>query len=383
MTKPESPVEPDIVRREYAGEACLHELIAAQAARTPDRVAVSFEGAGLTYAELMARARRLAARLRELGVGPESLVGICAERSLEMMVALLGVLEAGAAYVPIDPAYPAERLAYMIEDAAVPVLLTHQRLAAACRHQARVVFLDGYLEAGAPPEPPASSRGLPARRPRLLIYTSGSTGRPKGTMNAHWRDRNRLLWMQDVFGLRESDVVLQKTPFSFDVSVWELFAPLMVGARLVIAKPGGHQDASYLVDLIARERVTIAHFVPAMLRVFLEAPGLERCDALRQVLCSGEALPADARAPLLRALRRGGPELHNLYGPTEAAVEVTCWRCGPGRREASVPIGRPLPNVAHPPPRRPTCAPVAARRAGGAAHRRRGRWPAATCAGRS
>ncbi len=340
-------------RREYEGEACLNEIIAAQCARTPERVAVSFAGTDLTYRELLARARQLAHRLHGLGVGPETLVGICAERSLEMVVALLGILEAGAAYVPLDPAYPADRLAYMLDDAAIPVLLTQRHLATRLPpHRAHTVFLDGLDgdgDTGPEPSPgpaPGLRTGPLPESLAYVIYTSGSTGRPKGTMNCHWAVRNRLLWMRDVFGLGAHDHVLQKTPFSFDVSVWELFAPLMVGARLVMARPGGHLDAAYLVDVIAREGITIAHFVPAMLRAFLEAEGLERCASLEHVLCSGEALPADLERRFFERFGTDGPRLHNLYGPTEAAVEVTWWRCGPGRGGISVPIGHPLPNVA-------------------------------------
>ncbi|HEX3526199.1 MAG TPA: amino acid adenylation domain-containing protein [Thermoanaerobaculia bacterium] len=323
--------------RDYPGEECLHELIAAQAARTPDAVAVTFEGEALSYRELDLRAGRLAARLRRLGVAPGALVGICAERSLELVVGLLGILQAGAAYVPIDPGYPAERQAYMLADSAVSVLLTQSALnARRPETQAR----DETIEPAAAPRVPADSLAY-------MIYTSGSTGRPKGAMNSHRAVRNRLLWMQEAFGLSAGDRVLQKTPFSFDVSVWEFFWPLLVGARLVVAKPGGHQDPDYLADLIVREGITTLHFVPSMLRAFLEVDpetrGGDRCSSLRRVVCSGEALPADLEQ-LFWA--RSGAELHNLYGPTEAAVDVTWWPCERGSRAAAVPIGRPIANTA-------------------------------------
>jgi amino acid adenylation domain-containing protein len=329
-------------RRVYEGPLCLHELIEEQAGRTPDRVAVTFEGTSLTYRELMERTARLARCLGRLGVGPEVRVGVCAERSLEMVVGLLGVLRAGGAYVPLDPDHPPDRLAYMVEDAAAPVVLTQSRLASLLPpHGARMVVLDdpGGIEDGADPLP-----AVPPDALAYVIYTSGSTGRPKGAMNAHRAVRNRLLWMRDDFGLGPHDVVLHKTPFSFDISVWEIFATLAVGARLVVAKPGGHQDPSYLVELIAREGITVAHFVPSMLRAFLGAPGLARCTALRRVLCSGEAVSADLEQRFFERFGPGAPELHNLYGPTEAAIEVTWWQCGPGR-SGPVPIGRPLPNT--------------------------------------
>ncbi|MES1245585.1 MAG: amino acid adenylation domain-containing protein, partial [Acidobacteriota bacterium] len=328
--------------REYAGEACLHELVEAQVSRTPGAVALVFEGEELTYRELDDRAERLADRLRELGAGTDELVGICAERSLEMVVGLLGILKAGAAYVPIDPGYPAERLAYMLADSAVSVLLTQARLAARLpEHGARVVLLD-VLDGPSPVRPAARRASAIPDSLAYMIYTSGSTGRPKGAMNSHRAARNRLLWMQEAFGLGPGDRVLQKTPFSFDVSVWEFFWPLMTGARLVIAKPGGHQDPGYLADLIGREGITTLHFVPPMLRAFLETADLERCGSLRRVICSGEALPADLESLFFSRL---DAELHNLYGPTEAAVDVTWWRCERGSRAASVPIGRPIANT--------------------------------------
>ncbi|MCP3145380.1 amino acid adenylation domain-containing protein, partial [Pyxidicoccus xibeiensis] len=250
----------------------------------------------------------------------------------------------GAAYVPMDPAYPRERLAWMLEDTAAPVILTQERLTSVLPpHDSKVLCLDTQWDSVAS-QP--SSRPAPLADPEALayvIFTSGSTGRPKGAMNAHQGVVNRLLWMQQQYGLSAADTVLQKTPFSFDVSVWEFFWPLMTGARMVLARPGGHQDPTYLVRLMADERVTTAHFVPSMLRAFVEEPGLEGLKDLRRVVCSGEALPADlvnkahARLPVA--------SVHNLYGPTEAAVDVTYWECPRGEVLRSVPIGRPVANT--------------------------------------
>ncbi len=303
---------------DWPAEPCLPEMIAEQVRRTPDAVAVSFEGEDLTYAEMWRRAGHVAAHL---SVG--ELVGIRAERSLELVVGLVGILRAGAAYVPIDPGYPEDRVAYMVEDSGVADLL------------------DAATIQSLPPDPPSPVRIDPDAL-AYMIYTSGSTGRPKGAMNSHRAIRNRLLWMQEAYGLTPEDRVLQKTPFSFDVSVWEFFWPLMTGARLVVALPGGHQDPAYLVKTIERERITTLHFVPSMLRVFLDAPGVERCTGLSRVICSGEALSVD----LVRRFREilPGVELHNLYGPTEAAVDVTAWPCG--EEGISVPIGRPIANTA-------------------------------------
>src|SRR6185369_5543467 len=196
--------------------------------------------------------------------------------------------------------------------------------------------------------------GLPAEDTRLdvsvapdnsayVLYTSGSTGRPKGAMIAHRAIVNRLLWMQDALHLTADDRVLQKTPFSFDVSVWELFWPLMFGARLVMARPGGHRDNAYLKSVVAGERITVLHFVPSMLQLFLEEPGVEEHSTLRDVVCSGEALTTELARRF--AARFGGVRLHNLYGPTEAAVDVTWWTCGEGEERGGVPIGRPIANT--------------------------------------
>ncbi|HLL46748.1 MAG TPA: amino acid adenylation domain-containing protein, partial [Longimicrobiaceae bacterium] len=330
---------------EYPRESCIHELFEAQAARTPDAAAVVFEGGALTYGELNARANRLAHHLRGLGVGPEARVAICVERGPEMVAGLLAVLKAGGAYVPLDPAYPADRLRHMLEDSAPAVLLTQGALAGRLG-AAELTVLD--LQAG---EPAWASRsetnperaGLTPDHLAYVIYTSGSTGRPKGVMNQHRGVVNRLVWMQRAYELSPHEAVLQKTPFSFDVSVWEFFWPLLAGARLVVARPQGHTDPGYLVRTIRREGITTVHFVPSMLQVFLEHPEAGTCSGLARVVCSGEALPA----PLVRRFhdRLPASALYNLYGPTEAAVDVTAWSCEPGTARAGVPIGRPVANT--------------------------------------
>ncbi len=325
----------------YPRDKCLHELFAEQAARTPDAVALVYEDSELSYGELDRRSNQLAHYLRGLGVGPETVVGLCVERSLEMVVGLLGILKAGGAYLPLDPGYPAERLAYMVGDAKAPVLVTQARLAGDLpAHGAQVVEIDADW---------ARIERCPAGMPRnfslpdnlaYVIYTSGSTGKPKGVGNSHSGIVNRLVWMQDAYKLGALDKVLQKTPFSFDVSVWEFFWPLICGSQLVIARPGGHQDPAYLAELIARQGVTIAHFVPSMLDIFLRGAELERCGSLRDVMCSGEALSLETKNQFLASLPG---RLHNLYGPTEAAVDVSAWLCTPD--SAQVPIGRPIANM--------------------------------------
>jgi amino acid adenylation domain-containing protein len=327
---------------EYPRGKCLHQLFEEQVERTPGAVAVVYEGDQLTYNELNVKAQRLANHLKILGVGPESLVGLCVERSLEMMVGLLGILKAGGAYVPIDPSYPAQRLSFMLADAQVRVLLTQQRLVPSLpEHEATVVCLDGDWKAEASTHGDAECR-VTADNLAYMIYTSGSTGQPKGAMTTHAAICNRLLWMQEAFGLDATDTVLQKTPISFDVSVWELFWPLLTGARLVVARPGGHQENGYLVQLMAEQKVTTVHFVPSMLQAFVEEKRLGSCERLRRVICSGEALGKGLQDRFMK--RVGWAELYNLYGPTEAAVDVTSWRCRESDARA-IPIGRPIANT--------------------------------------
>ena len=351
----------------------IHRLFEAQAARTPEAVAVVFGSEAVAYADLDHRANQLAHRLRALGVGAETRVGVCIERSVEMVVALLGILKAGGAYVPIDPGYPADRIAYMLEDSAVPVLLTQAALADALPpHAATAVRLDADWPAIAAESAESPDADVAADGLAYVIYTSGSTGRPKGAMNAHRGVVNRLLWMQAEYAIGANDVVLQKTPFSFDVSVWEFFWPLITGARLAVARPEGHKDPAYLSEMIHTHGVTTLHFVPSMLRTFVEHGDAARCGSLRRVMSSGEALPADLVGRFFEVLPRA--ELHNLYGPTEAAVDVTYQACSPADAERVVPIGRPVANTRVYVLDRDG-QPTPGRRARRAAHRRRAGGP--------
>ncbi|MBX3328843.1 MAG: amino acid adenylation domain-containing protein [Nitrospira sp.] len=330
--------------RAYPTGVTMPELIYHFVQRTPQAVAVRLDDQVLSYAELWRRSAAMAAQLRRQGVGPDVLVGLCAERSLEMVIGLLGIMQAGGAYVPIDPGYPAERIAYMLADAAPSVLLTQPAL----RGQLPP-FAGVCLELSASATEESDPVDLPPTLVRLnhlayMIYTSGSTGRPKGAGNTHGGLLNRLQWMQDYFGLTPADRVLQKTPFSFDVSVWEFFWPLMTGAELVLALPDEHKDGLRLKERIVTQQITTLHFVPPMLQAFLVTPGVEACaGTLRRVICSGEAL-SDAVQRQCWA-RLPGVELHNLYGPTEAAIDVTVWSCDPIAPADPVPIGRPIANT--------------------------------------
>ncbi|MEU8887881.1 amino acid adenylation domain-containing protein [Streptomyces sp. NPDC048442] len=316
-----------------------------QAARTPDATALVFGDERLTYAELNTRANQLAHHLTTLGVGPGALAAVAVPRSLDLVVSLLAVLKAGGAYLPLDPDYPADRLSSMLADAEPACVITDRadRTPAA---GVPVVALDHLDTAPYPTGNPAPDLG--PQDPAYVIYTSGSTGRPKGVVVGHAAIDNRLRWMQHEYEIGPGDRVLQKTPSGFDVSVWEFFWALRVGATLVVAEPGGHKDPTYLARIIREQAVTVCHFVPSMLQVFLTEPAASACTGLRHVFCSGEALPRETVREFGRVLgddaARGGVPLHNLYGPTEAAVDVTYHPCATDG-SGPVPIGRPVWNT--------------------------------------
>ena len=349
---PSDGAVPEIARewnrtfRAYPLNKTIACFLEEQASRSPSQTAVVGDGEPLTYRELNHQVNELALHLRGLGVVPDTLVGVLMERSIEMVVALLGVVKAGGAYVPLDPDYPHDRLQFMLQDAGITVLLTQEALRGILPDEGvRTICLDS-------PDWLQKRRTSLAANPPItvqpdnlvyMIYTSGSTGKPKGVANIHRGLVNRILWMQEVFQLGAEDRVLQKTPFSFDVSVWEFFWPLMTGASMVMAKPGGHKDSAYLIDTIARHHVTTMHFVPSMLSLFLSAEGLERAACLRRVMCSGEALPLELTKRFFARLP--GVELHNLYGPTEASIDVTHWPCRVDSAHNLVPIGSPIANT--------------------------------------
>jgi amino acid adenylation domain-containing protein len=330
-----------------AGDAII-PLFEAQARRTPDAVAVAAEGRRWSYAELNARANRLARHLVARGVGPDVLVGLCVERSLAMVVGLLGVLKAGGAYVPLEPDYPRDRLAFMWEDAGSPLLLTQTSLRERLPATARAILLDADgpeidrlgsddlapHELATPPAPDHLA---------YVIYTSGSTGKPKGVMISRRALSNHMAWMRRTLPLSAADNVLQKTPFSFDASVWEFYAPLLAGATLTMARPGGHPDPAYLVRTVREERITVLQVVPTLLRHLLLEEALGGCTGLTRLFAGGEALTReDVRAV---AARLPGVELHNLYGPTEATIDATSWRCRADDPARGLPYGGPIDNL--------------------------------------
>ncbi|TIP69159.1 AMP-binding protein, partial [Mesorhizobium sp.] len=335
---------------DYPSERCIHELFEQQVRRTPEAVALVHEDEALSYGELNARANRLAHHLIGLGVKPDQPVAICLERSPAMVVGVLAILKAGGAYLPLDPAYPCARLRQVVDDAAPRLLLCDAAGRAALGAEAladvSVVDLETVTPAWAELpacDPDPRALGLNARHLAYVIYTSGSTGTPKGAQNEHRAIINRLIWMQKAYALNAADVVLQKTPFGFDVSAWEFFWTLLEGATLVLAPPAAHKDPDALVKVILSQRITTAHFVPSMLVSFMDTNGVDRCTSLQRLVCSGEALPASLAQKVRRVLPWTG--LHNLYGPTEAAIDVTAWNCPADFDGPVVPIGRPIANT--------------------------------------
>ncbi|MET9447111.1 amino acid adenylation domain-containing protein [Streptomyces cinerochromogenes] len=337
-------------RRPYSDDRCLHELVEQAVARHPERTAVVFGDRAWSYRELDTRADRVADALRRHGVGPDTVVGLYMERSAELVAAVLGVLKAGGAYLPLEPTHPADRTAYVVDSSGVEVVLTQPQLSGrppAGVRRLLTLDTDGRISgpdlSGPDGESPVAEPAAAGPRDlAYVIYTSGSTGRPKGVMVEHRAVVNRIEWMQNEYRLGPDDVVLQKTPFTFDVSVWEFFWPLIAGARLVVAEPEGHKDPDYLVSLIRETGVTTLHFVPSMLRSVVDEADWAACTSVRQVFCSGEALPADL---CTRHYARHRAPLHNLYGPTEAAIDVSHWTCPDDRPLHTVPIGRPIQNI--------------------------------------
>ncbi|MBK5007741.1 non-ribosomal peptide synthetase [Pseudomonas sp. S32] len=325
-----------------APQRLLVEQLNEQARLHPQRVALAWEGGSLGYAELHQQANRLAHYLRDKGVGPDTCVAIAVERSPQLLVGLLAIIKAGGAYVPLDVDYPAERLAYMLRDCQASLLLSHSNTLHNLPQVdgVSVIALDQlHLDSW-----PSQAPGLHLEADNLayVIYTSGSTGQPKGVGNTHGALAERLKWMQATYGLDDSDVLLQKAPISFDVSVWECFWPLVTGCRLVLAGPGEHRDPQRIAALVQAHAVTTLHFVPPLLQVFAQEPEAAGCTSLRRVFSGGEALPAALRDRVLQVLPQ--VQLHNRYGPTETAINVTHWHCQMADGDRS-PIGRPLGNV--------------------------------------
>ena len=331
---------------DYPKDKSIVDLFEEQVIKTPAAVAIVFENEQLTYKELNEHSNQLARYIQKKGVKAETLVPICLERSLEMIIGILGVMKAGGAYVPVDPEYPQERISYMLEDTSAAIILSSKasREKLNGNKTVKVIALDSDWELIEKEQSSNLKEVISPKQLAYVIYTSGSTGKPKGAMNEHMGVVNRLTWAQNYFKLSSRDTVLQKTTFCFDVSVWELLWPLLAGARLVFAKPGSQGDSAYLRELIDSQKITMLHFVPSMLSVFLSDLEPGNCKGLENVLCSGEALRASQVQTFGEKLP--GVKLHNLYGPTEAAIDVTYWSyLNKGEAIQVVPIGKPVSNT--------------------------------------
>jgi amino acid adenylation domain-containing protein len=327
----------------YPAGGGLHHLVDAQARQTPGAIALIFDGRRVTFRELMDMSHRLAHRLQKMGVERGSTVAICMDRSIEVVVAILAILKAGGAYLPLDAENPPDRLKSILADARPVALLTQERwLENLPRWKDRVLALDSQWDSLAAESTEFLSVNVAPEDLAYVIFTSGSTGKPKGALIPHRAAVNYILWMRATFAVDSSDRFFQRTPLTFDPSVWELFLPLITGAALVIARPDGHKDIPYQIEIIQQEQITVVQFVPSMLRVFLEAEGIADCSSVRLVFSGGEALTNDVCKLFFE---RGPGELHNLYGPTEATIFATWWKCRKHWKRSNVPIGRPIANL--------------------------------------
>ncbi|MCP5107541.1 MAG: amino acid adenylation domain-containing protein, partial [bacterium] len=347
---------------EYPGEKTIHQLFAEQAVRTPDGIAIidyrSYK-THMTYDQLNQKSDRSAHRLIGKGVALGDIVGIKLERSIEMIIGILGILKAGAAYLPIDPEYPQDRIDYMVADsnADIVLYLTPPTLRAPLsrgdlRWESARAPVKSPLERGTPKGGGVSTLAHSPENLAYIIYTSGSTGKPKGVMIEHRALVNRLNWMQKKYPVGTGDTILHKTPFTFDVSVWEISWWSIVGARVCLLAPGGEKDPRLIVETIHENRVTVMHFVPSMLSVFLEyvkesgKESIKKLVSLKQVIASGEALTVSQVETFNRLLARtNGTALANLYGPTEAAIDVSYYDCPKDGKIERVPIGKPIDNI--------------------------------------
>lgn len=338
---------------EYNKNITINELFEKQVEKTPEDTALIFEDNSMTYKELNEKANQLAGLLRQKGVKPDSIVGIMTERSSFMFIGIMAILKAGGAYMPISPDYPDERIKYMLEDSGACALLTqnendNKRIKDADIKNIAVINLDNqnlFTGNSGNLECINNSKNL-----AYIIYTSGSTGKPKGVMIEHWSLVNRLNWMQKMYPIGKGDTILQKTPYTFDVSVWEMFWWSIQGARVCFLKPGGEKDPSAIVEAIEKNKITTMHFVPSMLTAFLNYIenniDLRKLSSLKQVFSSGEALNLQQVLRFNKLLyKANGTKLHNLYGPTEATVDVSYFNCSTGENFEVIPIGKPIDNI--------------------------------------
>lgn len=337
-------IEWNKTNKTYLDDKTLHQLFESQVNKTPDHIAVVFENQTLTYRELNKRANQLAHYLKKFAIGTDVLIPICMERSFDLIIGLLGILKAGGAYVPLDPTYPADRLQYMLRDTQASILLTQKKLATRFNFvDANLILLDQIEEELTKESVKNIFFETNKNNLAYMIYTSGTTGKPKGALNTHAGVCNRLLWMQEKYQLNTTDNVLQKTPYGFDVSVWELFLPLLTGARLIFCKPDGQKDPFYLLKMIHQEAITLLHFVPSMLSVFLDVVESNLLKSVKHLICSGEMLSVELQKKFFEKMP--AVRLYNFYGPTEAAIDVSFYECLTSSDLPCVPIGKPIANT--------------------------------------
>ena len=329
--------------KKYPSHKNIIEIFEDQVKKSPDNIALKFEEQSLSYSELNKKSNQLASYLIELGLEPGQIVGLCLERSIELIVSIYGIIKAGGAYTPLDPDYPQQRLNFILDDAKAAFIITENDFKERFDKKSYQVICTNEFDLLLHNK---NHENISAKRskddPCYVIYTSGSTGQPKGVIIPHAGIINRLQWMQEQYPIGGEDKLLQKTPYSFDVSVWEFFWPLMTGASLVIIEPGGHKDPVYIKNIIDKENITTVHFVPSMLSIFLNQIEPRQCSSIKRVFCSGEALSKQLENDFFEYFNA---ELHNLYGPTEASIDVSYWQCQKNDTEnKNVPIGFPISN---------------------------------------
>ncbi|KER02006.1 non-ribosomal peptide synthetase [Photorhabdus temperata] len=325
--------------REWGADGTVLDLFEQQARLRPDAVALRFADQSTSYRQLDERANKIAHYLLAQGVKPDQRVAVYLDRSPDMVAGILGIAKAGAAYVPLDSSYPVERLAFMLEDSNATCLLSHSQLRRLDLAAARTLYLDLWGGENVVAHTPQRDYG--PQNLAYVIYTSGSTGKPKGVMVNHRSLFNRICWMQKEFDIGPAERIIQKTPLSFDVSVWEVFLPLVTGATMVLLERDKHKDPGYLYEVIQKESVSFCHFVPAMLKSFLQSRKHFSLDSLNTVICSGEELTVQLQNDFYTLL---DAQLINLYGPTECTVDVSYWYCDPLHNDNVVPIGRLIAN---------------------------------------
>jgi amino acid adenylation domain-containing protein/non-ribosomal peptide synthase protein (TIGR01720 family) len=321
----------------------LHQLFEKQAEKTPENTALVFEGQSIKYSELNQRSNQLANYLIKLGAGPGTLTGLCIERSPEMVIGLLGILKSGSAYIPIDTDYPQSRIDLMINDSNAKILITQNNSADKLpKDRTNIVIFEEAINRIQAEDDKNPEINIDLEDPAYVIYTSGSTGAPKGVVISHRSISNHMLWMKEIFKPDESDSVLQKTPFSFDASVWEFYLSLISGGKLIIAKPEGHLDMPYMTDTIIKNNITILQLVPSLLRMLLEEKNITNCKSLKNIFCGGEALTFDLQEKLFSKL---DVNFYNLYGPTEATIDSTYFKCDRNYTGRTLPVGKPVYNT--------------------------------------